>query len=230
VAAEPSASPPVVGEGGAPRLAVFLSGGGTTLLNLVSRIEEGRLKAAIAGVLASRPCLGLDRARGLGLRCELVDRKSCRSVEEFSDKLFACCRSWRADLVALSGFLDLVRIPPDFEGRVLNIHPSLIPSFCGKGYYGRHVHEAVLARGVKISGCTVHFADNEFDHGPIILQRAVPVLDDDTPERLAARVFAAECEAYPEAIALFFAGRLQIEGRRVRIRGAPDGTAPPAGA
>jgi folate-dependent phosphoribosylglycinamide formyltransferase PurN len=101
----------------------------------------------------------------------------------------------------------------------MNIHPSLIPAFCGRGFYGHHVHEAVLAYGVKITGCTVHFADNQYDHGPIILQRAVPVWDDDTPESLAARVFEQECEAYPEAIRLYAAGRLQLEGRRVRIAG-----------
>ena len=109
-------------------------------------------------------------------------------------------------------------IPPEFAGRVMNIHPALIPAFCGKGYYGHHVHEAVLAAGVKLTGCTVHFADNEYDHGPIIVQKAVPVLDDDTPETLAARVFEMECEAYPEAIELFAAGRLVVEGRRVRIK------------
>jgi folate-dependent phosphoribosylglycinamide formyltransferase PurN len=113
--------------------------------------------------------------------------------------------------------LQLIQIPDDFLGRVMNIHPALIPAFCGKGFYGHHVHEAVLAYGAKITGCTVHFADNQYDHGPIILQRAVPVLDDDTPGSLAERVFAQECEAYPEAIRLFAAGRLRIQGRRVRV-------------
>jgi len=99
---------------------------------------------------------------------------------------------------------------------VTNNHPSLIPAFCGQGFYGHHVHEAVLAYGVKLSGCTVHFADNQYDHGPVILQRAVPVLDDDTPDTLAARVFEAECEAYPEALRLIASGRLRLDGRRVR--------------
>ena len=126
-----------------------------------------------------------------------------------------------ADLVCLAGFLQLVLIPDDFAGRVLNIHPSLIPAFCGKGYHGRAVHEAVLAAGVKITGCTVHFADNEYDRGPIVLQRTVPVLDDDTADTLAARVFAAECEAYPEAIGLFADRRLHIEGRHVRVLPRP---------
>ena len=117
----------------------------------------------------------------------------------------------------MAGFLQLVLIPEDFRNRVFNIHPALIPAFCGKGYYGHRVHEAVLASGAKVSGCTVHFADNEYDHGPIIVQRTVPVLDDDTAETLAQRVFVEECEAYPEAIRLFAEGRLRIEGKRVRI-------------
>jgi phosphoribosylglycinamide formyltransferase-1 len=102
----------------------------------------------------------------------------------------------------------------------MNIHPALIPAFCGKGMYGRHVHEAVLARGCKVSGCTVHFCDNIYDHGPIVLQRCVPVEEGDTPDSLAARVFRAECEAYPEAIRLFAAGRLRVEGSRVAISGS----------
>ncbi|MBC7351484.1 MAG: phosphoribosylglycinamide formyltransferase, partial [Thermogutta sp.] len=104
-----------------------------------------------------------------------------------------------------------------FENRVVNIHPALIPAFCGQGFYGLRVHQAVLDYGAKITGCTVHFADNLYDHGPIILQRVVPVLDDDTPETLAARVFAEECKAYPEAITLIAEGRVQVEGRKVRI-------------
>ena len=108
-------------------------------------------------------------------------------------------REVEADLVVLAGYLCLLRVPPDFENRVMNIHPALIPSFCGKGLYGMKVHEAVLARGSKLSGCTVHFADNLYDHGPIIVQKTVPVLEDDTPQTLAARVYQAECQAFPEA-------------------------------
>ena len=116
----------------------------------------------------------------------------------------------------LAGFLARLEIPADFAQRVINIHPALIPAFCGHGMHGRHVHAAVLERGCAVSGCTVHFCDNEYDHGPIILQQCVPVADDDTPETLAARVFEAECTAYPEAIRRFATGRLRIEGRRVR--------------
>ena len=117
----------------------------------------------------------------------------------------------------MAGFMCLFRMPERFVGRAMNIHPALIPAFCGKGYYGHRVHKAALEYGVKVSGCTVHFADNEYDHGPIILQRVVAVLDDDTPDTLAARVFEQELEAYPEAIQLFAEGRLRIEGRKVRV-------------
>jgi phosphoribosylglycinamide formyltransferase-1 len=200
------------------RLAVLLSGGGTTLQNLLDQIADGRLQAQIVLVISNRPeAFGLTRANHAGVPAALVEMKDYSSREKFSQRLFDLCREARVELVCLAGFLQLIHIPDDFQGRVMNIHPALIPAFCGTGYYGHHVHEAALAYGVKISGCTVHFADNQYDHGPIILQRAVPVLDDDTPDSLAARVFAEECKAYPEAIRLFAGGRLRLEGRRVRI-------------
>jgi phosphoribosylglycinamide formyltransferase-1 len=200
------------------RLAVLLSGGGTTLQNLLDRIADGRLWAAVVQVVSSRAdAFGLERARRAGVPAAVVDRKDCGSREEFSGRIFALCREARADLVCLAGFLQLIVVPEDFQGRVMNVHPALIPAFCGKGYYGRHVHEAVLAYGAKVSGCTVHFADNQYDHGPIILQRVVPVRDDDTPETLAARVHEQENEGYPEAVRLFAEGRLRIAGRRVLV-------------
>jgi phosphoribosylglycinamide formyltransferase 1 len=204
------------------RLAVLLSGGGTTLQNLLDRTADGRLSARVVQVISNKAdAYGLERARGAGIPGAVVDRKACASTEEFSDQIFALCRSARAELVCLAGFLQLIRVPDDFLGRVLNIHPALIPAFCGKGFYGRRVHEAVLEYGAKVSGCTVHFADNEYDRGPIVLQRVVPVLDDDTPDTLAARVHEQENEAYPEAIRLFAEGRLRIEGRRVLRSIAP---------
>jgi phosphoribosylglycinamide formyltransferase-1 len=200
------------------RLGVLISGGGTTLVNFLRRIEAGQLMAEIPIVIGSRPNIGgLEHARKAGIRAEVVARKECKSVDEFSDRIFSLLREARADLVPLSGFLSLIRIPDDFTNRVLNIHNALIPSFCGKGLYGLKVHTAALGRGVKLSGCTVHFADNLYDHGPIIVQKAVPVLEGDTPETLAARVFEAECEAYPEAIRLYAEGRLEILGSTVRI-------------
>jgi phosphoribosylglycinamide formyltransferase 1 len=131
--------------------------------------------------------------------------------------MFAPCRDAGVELVAMAGFLKHVLIPADFAGRVMNIHPALIPAFCGAGFYGERVHRAALEYGVKVSGCTVHFVDNHYDHGPIILQRTVPVHPDDTPQTLAARVFEQECQAYPEAIRLYAAGRLRIAGRLIVI-------------
>lgn len=200
------------------RLAVLLSGSGTTLQNLLDRIADGRLRAEMALVVSNRPdAFGLERARRAGVPAAVVERSDCASRDEFGCRIFDLCRREKVDLVCLAGFLQLLPVPDDFAGRVMNIHPALIPAFCGKGFYGHRVHEAALDMGVKVSGCTVHFADNVYDHGPIILQRAVPVLDDDTPDTLAARVFEQECEAYPEAIRLFAEGRLRIEGRRVRV-------------
>jgi formyltetrahydrofolate-dependent phosphoribosylglycinamide formyltransferase len=198
------------------RLAVLISGGGTTLTNLASQIAAGTLDAQIPIVIASRPdCRGIQRAMDAGLRCDVVSRKSVASVQEFSDQIFSRCREHHVDLVVCAGFLALITIPADFSGRVINIHPALIPAFCGKGFHGHHVHEAVLERGARVSGCTVHFVDDQYDHGPIILQSVVPVEDSDTPDSLAARVFAAECEALPDAIRLFQSGSLEIRGSRV---------------
>lgn len=200
------------------RLAVLLSGSGTTLQNLIDRAADGRLAVRIVLIVSNNTeAFGLERARRAGIPTLVVDRKQAGTREEFSRRIFDACRQAEAQLVCMAGFLQLIQVPDDFLGRVMNIHPALIPAFCGKGYYGHHVHEAVLEYGAKISGCTVHFADNVYDHGPIILQRAVPVLDDDTPDTLAERVFVQECEAYPEAIRWFAEGKLRIEGRRVRV-------------
>jgi phosphoribosylglycinamide formyltransferase 1 len=200
------------------RLAVFLSGGGTTLQNFLDHADDGRMPARVVQVVSSNPqAFGLMRAEQAGVPTAVAERQACPSREEFSRRLFDPCRAKGVDLVCLGGFLALLPIPDDFRSRILNIHPSLIPAFCGKGFHGEHVHQAVLEAGVKVSGCTVHFVDNEYDHGPIAAQRVVPVLDDDTVETLAARVFEQECEVYPEVVRLFAEGRLRIEGRRVRI-------------
>ena len=147
----------------------------------------------------------------------------CPDVTEFSRQVFKLVDDAGADLVVLAGWLCLLEIPPKYAGRVMNIHPALLPSFGGKGMFGRRVHEAVIAHGCKVSGCTVHFVDAEYDSGPIIAQRTCPVLDDDTPESLAHRVFEEEKIAYPDAIRLFAQGRLTIEGRQVRVAPAPPG-------
>lgn len=185
-----------------PRLAVPLSGGGTTLQNLCEHIEAGQLDAKVVCVIASNhTCYGIERARSLGLPVHVLPRKDFADKHRFSASLFDRCREAKADLVCLAGFLSLLVIPDDYAGRVLNIHPSLLPKFGGKGMHGRHVHQAVIDAGETISGCTVHLADNTYDTGPTILQRTCPVEPDDTAETLADRVSDLEREAYPAAIA-----------------------------
>ena len=205
------------------RLAVLISGGGTTLRNLIQRIDAGELAAKISVVISSSAdAKGLTYAKEAGIPTEVIERKSFGSVAEFSEAIFDHCRRNDSQIVVMAGFLKLVVIPADLENRVVNIHPSLIPDFCGKGFYGRHVHEAVLKEGAKRTGCTIHFVDNQYDHGPIILQKTVPVLDGDTPDTLARRVFEAECEAYPEAISLIASGRVTLESGYVRIAQETD--------
>lgn len=200
------------------RLAVLLSGSGTTLENLLSLRAAGKLPAEVVYVLASRPdAFGLERAKKAGVPCGVVERKKFVLPEDFSEALFAAVKPYQPDLICLAGFLSLLKIPKEFENRVLNIHPALLPSFGGKGFYGNRVHEAVLKAGCKVTGCTVHFVDNEYDHGPILAQKAVPVLDGDTAETLAHRVQEAEREIYPEAIRWFASGKLKFEGRGVRV-------------
>jgi formyltetrahydrofolate-dependent phosphoribosylglycinamide formyltransferase len=199
------------------RLAMCVSGGGTTLQNLIELIRSRRLQAQIVQVVASKPRIGaIPKAEAAGIPLALASR-TAQSTAEFSTSVFDPIRRSKADLVILGGFLALVKIPSDYRGRVINIHPALIPSFCGKGYFGSKVHRGVIDAGVKVSGCTVHFADDSYDSGPIILQRAVPVLEDDTVDTLAARVFKEECKALPEAIELYAAGRLRLDGRRVHV-------------
>ena len=194
------------------RLVVCISGGGTTLQNLIDRIADGRLVAKIVAVIASNPdAFGIQRARRAGIPVQIVERAG----GGHSERLFATIREYDPDFVCLAGWLNLIRIPADYAQRVLNVHPSLLPAFGGKGMYGHRVHEAVLAYGAKVSGCTVHFADDTYDTGPILVQRAVPVHDSDTPEQLAKRVFAAECEAYPEAIQKLAEKKWHVIGRRV---------------
>jgi len=201
------------------RLAVLLSGGGTTLQNILDHIVDRKLDAEMACVISSRAdAYGLERARNAGIPALTVARKDCASPEEFNRRIWDAVREYRADLTVLAGFMSKLEVPNDYINRVMNVHPALIPAFCGQGMYGHHVHEAVLAYGVKLTGATVHFVDREYDHGPVILQAAVPVLDDDTPDLLAERVQAVEREIYPKAIQCLAEGRLEVCGRRVRIR------------
>jgi formyltetrahydrofolate-dependent phosphoribosylglycinamide formyltransferase len=201
------------------RIAVLLSGEGTSFENLCERIDAGEVPAQVALVIASNTKAGgLHRAERRGIPALAVPRRTFASNTAFNDALHAELARYEIDLVALLGFLSVFELRGKYDGRTINVHPALIPAFCGPGMYGHHVHEAVLAAGVKVSGATVHFADDHYDTGPIILQEAVPVQGDDTPESLAARVQQVERRLVPEAIRLFATGRLAIDGRKVRIR------------
>lgn len=193
------------------RLAVLISGGGSTMVNIVRHSRDGRLNCEVGLVIASRPCAGVERATELGV--PVVTMPGTIPAAELAAVLAA---HW-IGFVALAGYLRLLDLPPGLEGRAVNIHPALLPSFGGHGMHGLAVHRAVLEAGCKVSGCTVHFVDRQYDTGPIILQRACEVMETDTPETLAARVQREESIAYPEAIALLVAGRLRVEGRRVSV-------------
>ena len=198
------------------RRAVLLSGEGTSLENLFERIESGALEARVEVVIASkRSAGGLARAERRGVDAFAVPRREHDEVESFNDSIHVLLDRYDIDLVLLLGFLSIFETRGKFDGRTMNVHPALIPGFSGQGYYGRRLHEAVIESGVKVTGATVHFVDAEYDHGPIILQESLPVLDDATPDELSARVQALERELVPEAIRLFAEGRLRLEGRRV---------------
>jgi len=200
------------------KLAVLASGGGTTLQNFIDRIAAGELDAQVKVVIASRPgIMAIHRAANAQIMSFVVDRKRYSCVEAFSQEVFRLCDDAGVELVCLAGWLCLLALPAQYRGRAMNIHPALLPSFGGRGLFGHHVHQAVLDHGCKVSGCTVHFVDEQYDNGPIIVQRTCPVMDDDTPETLAARVFEQENLAYPEAIRLFHQNRLKTDGRRVHI-------------
>jgi phosphoribosylglycinamide formyltransferase-1 len=192
------------------RAVVMVSGSGTTLQNFIDRAADGRCPIDIVGVVASRDdAYGIERAKAAGIPASIVavDRDEPRHS---ADALTAAVDAFDPALVVLAGFNHLWAFPDRFANRVMNVHPALLPKHGGHGFYGARVHKAVLAAGDAESGCTVHFCDQEYDKGPVILQQRVPVLSDDTPTTLAARVQQAEREAYPEAIALFAAGRLTI--------------------
>jgi phosphoribosylglycinamide formyltransferase-1 len=176
------------------KMAVLLSGSGRTLDNFHQRLVAGTMRGSIEVVVANvADALGLSKAREYGYPAfHAADNGAANAILE----------QYRVELVLLAGYLKLYRPPDHLRRAVLNVHPSLIPSFCGAGMYGLRVHRAVKARGVKVSGCTVHFANEVYDEGPIVVQKCVALADDDTPEDIASRVFAVECEAYPEAINL----------------------------
>jgi phosphoribosylglycinamide formyltransferase 1 len=199
------------------KIAALISGGGRTVLNIAEEIAADRLDAEIVTVIASRQCKGIDRCSEAGMEVHLVALREMPDAQTYSESITKILDEAGVDLVIMAGFLSLWTIPPKYAGKVMNIHPALLPRFGGQGMYGHHVHHAVLERGCKVSGCTVHFVDNEYDSGPIIVQKCVPVHDSDTPDDLADRVFVQECKAYPEAIALFAEGKLTADGQIVRI-------------
>jgi len=200
------------------KLAVLLTGSGTTLENLFEKRASGKLAADIVAVVSSRPdAYGLERARKREVPALTIERRKFVMPEEFSQAIFEALMPYKPDLICLAGFMSLLQIPEAYKNRVINIHPALLPAFGGKGFYGNKVHESVLKAGCKVTGCTVHVVDNEYDSGPIIAQKAVQVLAGDSVESLAARVQEAEREVYPDVIQLFAEGRLKIENRVVQV-------------
>jgi phosphoribosylglycinamide formyltransferase-1 len=198
------------------RLGVLISGSGRTLINFQELIKQKQLNAEIAVVISSRSdTVGVEKTKKAGLPLEIIRKKDYPDIDEFSQKISDALIDAKVNLVIQAGWLCLWNIPPELENAVMNIHPALLPAFGGQGMWGHHVHEAVIKAGCKVSGCTVHFCTNEYDKGPIIVQRTCPVKDDDTPDTLAARVFEQECIAYPEAVQLFATGRLFVAGGRV---------------
>ncbi|MCD4830414.1 MAG: phosphoribosylglycinamide formyltransferase [Anaerohalosphaeraceae bacterium] len=200
------------------KLAVLISGSGTTMLNILKYIKAGSLNAEIKLVISSRSKAGgVEKAKKAGLNVKIIRKKDFPDIASFSEQIKKELLASGADLVIQGGWLCLWKIPKEFKGRVMNIHPALLPSFGGKGMWGHHVHQAVIDAGCKVSGCTVHFCTNEYDDGPIIIQKTCPVEAGDSPEDLAERVFQTECAAYPKAIKLFAQGRITIKGKVTKI-------------
>ncbi len=206
------------------RIGVLVSGGGSNLQAIIDKIQSGYIKnAEIVTVVSSKPdAFALERAKKYGINGICISKRSFESIDEYDEALIGHFREHGVELIVMAGFLSILgeRFNRFYSNRVINIHPSLIPSFCGKGFYGIIPHRQVLESGVKVTGATVHFVELEADTGPIILQKAVYVEEGDTPESLQKRVMEqAEWEILPEAIKLYAENRLVIEGKRVRIVG-----------
>ena len=203
------------------RLAVMVSGGGTDLQSVIDGVQSGKIPGKIAVVISSRlGVYALERAKKAGIPGVVICKKDYTDEQAFFDANLGALREYGAEGVILAGYLSILgkQMIEAYPNKIINIHPSLIPSFCGKGYYGLRVHQAVLDYGAKVSGATVHFVDEGADTGPIILQRAVSVLPEDTAESLQQRILEVEHEILPEAVALFCADRLRVQGRKVTIR------------
>ena len=205
------------------KIAVLVSGGGTNLQALIDAEKRGELgDGRISLVIASKPGVyALERAANAGIECRVLARKDYDSIASYSKALADTMVAEGIDLVVLAGFLTIFdeQVYEAFPNRILNVHPALIPSFCGKGFYGLHVHEAALAKGVKVSGATVHIVTPECDAGPIVLQKAVEVKEGDTPETLQRRIMEeAEWKILPEAVRLFCDGKITVEDNKAHIR------------
>ncbi|MCB1217139.1 phosphoribosylglycinamide formyltransferase [bacterium] len=202
---DPQSRPPL-------RLAVLISGGGSTLRNILERIGEGRLNAEVVGVVASRDCGGLQHAADFNVPSAIVERGQPFDAADFAARITAQLEQWQPGLIIFGGFLSLYLLPEQYRGRAINTHPALLPAFGGQGMYGDRVHQAVLDSGTRVTGCTVHLVDDEYDHGGIVLQKVVPVLPGDTVSSLGERVRLAERELLPLVISLWAEGRISVDG------------------
>ena len=204
------------------KVAVLVSGGGTNLGALISAEKSGIIKSGKISLVISNKvgAYALERARNADIEAITVTKAECGSQDEFEDRLISELKSRGIELIVLAGFMAILseKFTETFKDRIINVHPSLIPSFCGKGFYGLYVHEAALAKGVKVSGATVHIVTPECDAGPIVLQKAVAVMDDDTPETLQRRIMEeAEWKILPEAVRLFADGKVTVMQNKVYI-------------
>lgn len=204
------------------RIAVLVSGvgRGSNMQAIIDACKSGKINGEVGlvvGVKDDSPAM--QRAADAGVETATISPYAYASDEEYTQALYAALQSHNIDLICLAGYMRLLgsKVMKAYKNRIMNVHPALIPMFCGKGMYGHHVHEAAIKRGVKVSGATVHFVDEEYDTGPIILQTVVPIEDDDTPETLAAKVLVQEHKTYTDAVALFAEGRLEVRDGRVRI-------------
>ena len=202
------------------RVGVLVSGGGTNLQAIIDNIKSGYIKnGEIATVVSSKEgAFALERAEKAGIQGRVIARKSFSSADEYEEEMIRHFKACGVELIVLAGFMTILggKFIKAFENRIINVHPALIPSFCGDGFYGLKVHEAALEKGVKVTGATVHFVTEETDAGPIILQKAVYVEDDDTPEVLQKRVMEqAEWKILPEAVKLFTEGKLDVRDNKV---------------
>ena len=206
------------------RIAVMVSGQGrgSNMQAIIDGCKSGKINGDVTLVIGAKDdAPAMERAHSQSIATVSISPKQYESVEEYDDAVFHALQHANVDLICLAGYMRILgqKTVDAYRNKIMNVHPALIPSFCGKGMYGHHVHEAVIARGVKFSGATVHLVDEDYDNGPIILQRIVPVDQDDTPDSIAAKVLVEEHQAYTDAVSLFAQGRLRVVGRKVRILG-----------